>query len=222
MLRLGIKTISPLNEELNKPIFKDSQINIVELHGNKQLEHLDGLLIIMDKENQLTEIITWLVLCQKYPKMFVWVLSKAPLDMEKTILMRLGANEIITADCEPDYLQLIIENSFKRIAIRYCKINDIPDTPKEELMNEQNQSIYVNGSEKTLTRKEFKIMSILYDNLNNTVSYEHIMKELYPDKPQTNFFLIANNICHLRNKLKTSRRFVIKTTRSKGYVLKTL
>lgn len=191
------------------------KVSIVE--KKEQIQQLDGLVISMKTKKNIASVIDWLLACQTKPNVFVWIFSEVPLESELMILMSLGANDVVTSTINLHHLSIVIKNTFSRLK------NHIIENPKPnsvELLNENNQTVYINGSELSLTKKEFDLLHILYKNPNMTVRYEELMERLWTNKPKDNTFLLANIVFHLRDKTKKSKDFEIETTRAKGYMLR--
>lgn len=217
LLKLGILTdqYTSNNELIN--IFQSSDCELLQIKEQSQLTLLDGLVIEMNGENRLVETIDWLIASNKNPSAFVWIYSNAPIENEKKILFELGANDVITSFADLNKLSYIVKNTFSRVRNRAS--DRLPKT-KHSLLNERNQTVFVNGKEKELTLIEYRLFSYLYERANDTVSYEELCEKLWNSNSEENRFRLANLICFLRKKTNKSDQFSIKTTRSKGYVLK--
>lgn len=218
MLNLGI-----VNQETKTNTCLDNLLEVenccVSTVDNKeQLQQLDGLVIIMKAKDQLTSVIEWLIASQAIPEVFVWIYSEVLLESEQMIMMNLGANDVVESPENLPHLSIIIKNTFSRIKSRNPEIITYSS---EKFLNEENQTAYINGKELPLTKKEYNLLQVLYENQNKTVQYEELMDKVWKNHSKENTFVIANTIFHLRNKIKESNAVEIKTTRSKGYILKT-
>lgn len=214
MLTLGIIDNQKSNEQL-KQQFQAEPYCLTSIETKKQLTQLNGLIVSMEMKEDLSQVIEWLIACQKVPTVFIWVFSKVLLDYEENILLELGANDVIMTEERQPVLTKVVKNTFKRLEDSVlCE----PDSPPK-LLNEKNQSILVDGKEQGLTRKEFQLMCLLCENQNTTVTYEQLMHQLWPEAEKVDIIRLANIIFHIRNKLKENDVFTIKTVRSKGYML---
>ncbi|MGC2990381.1 winged helix-turn-helix domain-containing protein [Enterococcus faecalis] len=88
----------------------------------------------------------------------------------------------------------------------------------------ENLSVIIDGKkEVSLTKIEFQIMGVLYDNPCKTVCYAEFMRKVWSDESDATEgnYKIANAIFHLRNKIEENPKFpqYIKTVRSRGYML---
>lgn len=216
MLTLGILGIdTEIHQSLEKQ-FKSELYGLIKVEKKEQLEQIDGLILSMDKKEQMSLVIDWLLTCQKSPTIFVWVFSTIPLEYEEDILLGLGANDVVmTKSREPNLVQ-VVKNTFRRLEYS-SKIRQQKDT--YPIINVKNQSILVNGVEQSLTRKEYLSFSLLYKFKNSTVSYRELLNQLYPNDTKKELYCITNIIFHLRKKIKEDDNYVIKTVRSKGYIL---
>lgn len=175
---------------------------------------LNGVILPIQMKEQLPQVIDWLLFCQEHPRVFVWVYSTTPLDYEQELLLQLGANEVVINN--PPRLTLIVKNSLIRLtASREMRKTQI----KGLFLNKSNQSMYVNGQEELLTRKEFLLIQCLYEKKETCVTYDELVQLLWPNNPNKDLFMLANTIFRLRQKLNKSKSYEIKTIRSKGYLL---
>lgn len=130
--------------------------------------------------------------------------------------MELGANEVIMDEAQIHRLSLIVKNTFQRIN---RTIESRNNGLTESFVNEQNQSVLVNGTEKLLTRNEYQAFTLLYEKKDTCVPYEFLIPTIWPNNEKANLYTLANVIFHLRNKVSESNEFTIKTIRNKGYML---
>ncbi|WP_430602386.1 hypothetical protein IGJ02_002723 [Enterococcus sp. DIV0724b] len=217
MLNLGIidneNNLDATLEGLLKP--ENYHVSIVD--KKEQIQQLDGLVIVMKTKQDFPNIIDWLLACQTIPNVFVWIFSEVLLESEETIMMSLGANDVVTSTANLPHLSIVIKNTFFRLKNLIVEKQEISSM---KLLNKENQTVYINGEELLLTRKEFNVLQILYDHKNTTVRYEEFLENLWADQSKENIFLVSNVIFHLRNKVNKRKDIEIKTVRSKGYMLK--
>lgn len=217
MLKLGILTdqYTSNNELINT--LQSSDCELLQIKEQSQLTLLDILVIEMNGKNPLVETIDWLIASNTNPSMFVWIYSNTSIENEKKILFELGANDVITSFDDLNKLSYAIKNTFSRVQNR---VSDTLPKTKNSLLNEQNQTVLVNDKEKQLTLIEYRLFSYLYERANVTVTYEELCEKLWNSNNRENRFRLANLICFLRKKTNKSDQFSIKTTRTKGYILK--
>ena len=222
MSTLGVLVDDEISQEELEPLLDSSSYRLIHIKEKEQLDELDGLVVYLNKEQNLSEVIEWLLFSKTNPEVFVWVVSSNTLEREKDILFELGANDVLcSGDCV-EKLPYIIKNTFARLNERE---NDYSKRENLSLLSEKNQTVLVNKEEKTLTRIEYRMFNKLLENSNNTVSYEELFKvgqlqvtDVMDQKEMT--FRVANVIFHLREKTRESENFKIETVRSKGYLLR--
>lgn len=216
MFKIGIfndhQAIQPVLEQQ----LDVTQYSCFKIETKETVSQYDGIILFMETTEQLSKIIEWLLFCQKFPKTFVWIVSKVYLDEEENILLILGANTVVRAEKSETVLPVIIKNTFTRMETYpelKCGITS------EQLLNEKNQSVLVNGEECSLTRSEFKLLSILEEHKETAVEYAFLCDRMFTENSKREIFQLSNIVCHIRKKVKKSSAFSIKTVRSKGYML---
>lgn len=219
MLNLGIVEQTNSDDKWTG-VLKNDLYDLIEVKREEQLNQLDGIVIPMEKTEQLAQVIEWIIACRINPSAFIWVFSKVPLEAEKRIMMRVGATDVITTPETQTYLSMSVENTFMRLGNKGRKSHSKQGTSSCGIqLNELNQSIVVNNVETELTRTEYRIFSLLYNQMNSTVTYKTISDAIWPGKKLT-IAPIANIICHIREKVGKSETYSITTVRSKGYMLR--
>lgn len=221
MPRIGIFADKEMSQKLDL-LLNSANKNLIHVKEKESLEKLDGVVIYLDKQKNLTRVIEWLLFSKSNPSVFIWIVSLSSLDCEQNILFELGANYILTSTDEIAKLPYIIKNTFNRLK------NTESDSPKEKnrkLLNEKNQTVLVNKEEKSLTRIEYQMFQELIKNPNNTVNYDTLFKIRNLDFSEKidrveKISRVANVIFHLRKKTRASVDFQIETVRSKGYLLR--
>lgn len=218
MQSLGILTDSDKSEIELEQLFKELEFQLIMVKEKTSFNEVSGVIIYLSKTNCLAEIIDWLLFSKSNPEVFIWIIYKRPLNHEQDILLELGANDVLTTENELAKLPYLVKNTFSRT--RLVK-EDIKASLKENLfLNEENQTVWINKQEKSLTKTEFRLLKALYDRINTTVSYNELFNETWNDECKNKLFRVSNVVFHLREKVNTSHKFEIKTTRSKGYMLR--
>lgn len=219
MLHLGIigqtNLINEWIDERNRNLY-----DLIEVKSKDQLTYVDGVVIFMEKTEQLSQVIDWIVACRVNPKAFIWIFSEVPLETEKKIMMSIGATNVIVMPEPLTYLSISVENTFFRLEHRFKEMSKKESLKSQTLhLNELNQSLITNEIEQGLTRSEYRILSLLFEEPNKTVLYSTIGELLWPGK-KFDKSRIANIICKIRNKIGMSENYSIATIRSKGYMLR--
>lgn len=215
MTRLGFLEKKKIDKELLNILKNDGyEVNLIS--KNEQLIELDGIVLFINHVEDFPNTVEWLLACQKIPSLFVWVVSTIDLNVEKDIVISLGANGVFSKKDSLSRISLLISNSLSRL--EYFK--SITNVSKDDLLlNPSNQSVKVNQFEQPLTRKEYQLLNLLYENRDECVSYQKLIMMLWPNSRNLKLYNLTNTIFHLREKIKNSEHFTIKTIRSKGYML---
>ena len=216
MMNLGIVAQKSETYKQLKELLQTDNKSIYKIDKKSTLNQLNGLIVIMENKESFTKVISWLLACQMHQQIFVWVFSEISLKDEKKVMLDLGANDVITTMSSLSDLAIKVNNTFNRIS--YI-INSKENNNLESLLNTNNQTICINGKDLFLTRQEFKLINILYQKKNVTVSYEELLNSLWNDSKRKANYMLANTVFHLREKVAKSNDFEIKTVRSKGYML---
>lgn len=216
MAHLGIVRQNDLDDDLIA-FFKEKN-DLVTVVSQEAINKLNGLIITITDKSQINGVLERLIKMKNGHSFFVWIYSQIPLEYEREMMMMLGANDVVMGEESFHYFTSIVENGLKTV-----ELISQPHTEKDEkkqLLNEKNQSILINGKEVGLTRKEYQLFSILYENRNQCISYEKLNHSLWAEPLESQKYLLANLIFHLREKMKNEGVIDIKNVRSKGYLLR--
>lgn len=117
-------------------------------------------------------------------------------------------------------MDLIYLNSQKIVAAK--------ETKSGFQLNDQNHSIQIPEKEEVnLTHLEYKLLALLFTQVNQAFTYEDIHTKVWTIEKKTEFsekkYRIANMVFHIRKKLKRHgiNPNVLRTVRSIGYLLDT-
>ena len=213
MSLLGVIENEELGEQISEALKSDGEATCL-IENKEALNRLNGLIIPITHREQVTETISWLLECKNYSALFVWIFSTIQLTNEETILIQLGTNAIVSDEDQfYNFIQLI-KNDMQRI--NFILTHSVEESVN--VINSENQSAYVDGEEVGLTKREYELFSLLYKNKGTCVSYKEITNTLWPASSKVDLFRIANIVFHLRNKIRNSQDFDIRTVRNKGYM----
>ncbi|MBP1047878.1 response regulator transcription factor [Enterococcus sp. BWM-S5] len=229
MYNIGINLVNEKFENTYVNTINKSECNL-SLVDEKDIEEviddLDGVVLKENTSQNIGEICELIIKIKKMSNSFIWIFCDEPVDVQKIIYLQLGADGIFTKDNSPEEMSLSMNNSLKR----YQKINTIEDICEEKeegglkLIN-HNLSVRPSGrsEEIPLTRLEFQLMRLLYENHSKGVSYKDIYEEIWQAPYENNKYKykVANLVFHLRVKLENggAKPSIIRTVRSKGYML---
>lgn len=189
------------------------------------INKLDGVLLREETDQDIGKICGLIMKIKEKSNSLIWVLSEKTVSIQKILYLQLGADVAFTAEDKPEEINLTIKNSLARHQkSKHEKklIDSIKEGPDIELAPDM-LSLRFNGNptEIALTRLEFKLVQILYNNYLKGVSYKEIYEYIWGTPYENNKYKVANLVFHLRNKINESGTdpMVIRTVRSKGYML---
>ncbi|WP_375179752.1 winged helix-turn-helix domain-containing protein [Enterococcus rotai] len=197
-------------------------LELIEEFGLDDLDGLDVLVIEESIELNFTNICEWLLEIRKVSDIYILILAdeEQMVFTFRMVYLKLGADGIFTE--EADELDLIVKNVLKRL-----KKETIKRKEKEssfEIIPEKSCALVNKKQEVDLTRQEFLVLSILYKNKNQTVTYEDIYRGVWTKSTgEVQKNRVCNLVSHVRKKfadLKNSP-VQVKTIRSIGYILDT-
>ncbi|MCA5014234.1 MULTISPECIES: winged helix-turn-helix domain-containing protein [unclassified Enterococcus] len=217
MTRIGLLSTSSYDTDLRTLLIQNGY-EATKVQGSDHVEGIDIILIDKNKENDVSKTIEYL-LNLKEQQLPIWVIAKDYVTDEKLIYLQLGANGVISKTTEMKELLLTIHNYL----CTGCTLSDsLPKDALDSLILDHNKQCIVVDKEQeiTFTRKEFRAFEILYQNMNDTVTYEELFQYLWNGSKDKKIYRVANIIFHIRNKLPENKKYMIQTIRSKGYILK--
>jgi DNA-binding response OmpR family regulator len=185
------------------------------LLSQKQLEEIEGVLIFKDEKIGIREVCEWMLKAVG-AKLPVWIVGDDKNREERIIYLQMGAVGIFGHDYLPEEILLSIKNN----QVHLAEESLIGET-KEIKLNSQNCSVIFNQNEIELTRIEYKVMDLLFQNKKTVCTYEQIAEQVWIGEVTEYKAQIANIISHLRNKfVKYDQSYSesIKTVRSRGYL----
>ncbi|HDH7119302.1 TPA: response regulator transcription factor [Enterococcus faecalis] len=159
----------------------------------------------------------------------IYILSKNNSDYNM-VYLQLGVEACFSVEIAPDEFCMTLTNLLNHYYPIFSrksreKLEDKLSVEADNLaLVSENLSVIIDGKkEVSLTKIEFQIMSVLYDNPCKAVCYAELMRKVWSDESDVTEgnYKIANAIFHLRNKIEKNPKVpkYIKTVRSKGYML---
>lgn len=160
----------------------------------------------------------------------IYILSKNSSDYNM-VYLQLGVEACFSVEMAPDELYMTLTNLLNHYYHFSSQNNgeqleDVASIEANHLkLVPENLSVLIDGKkEVNLTKIEFQIMSILFDNPDKTVCYADLMKQVWSNESDGTMrnYKIANAVFNIRNKIEINPKFpqFIKTVRSKGYMLR--
>ncbi|MEI5989027.1 hypothetical protein A5881_000514 [Enterococcus termitis] len=102
-------------------------------------------------------------------------------------------------------------------------ISEDENSSQEISLNTNERSLIFDGKDIVhLTTLEFKIATLLFQNIGELVTYKELHQSIIEENEldDSHFYRVTNLVCHIRKKISTKvKEDPIKTIRSKGYIL---
>jgi two-component system alkaline phosphatase synthesis response regulator PhoP len=223
MHKIGIiKNNSKENGTL-KSLLKVNGFELIYIDKKGEEENIESIILLNEDPTDFKFVCEWLISTQENFKTFVWLFVPGCKKNEKEVFFQLGANAVIDNEEKVNELVQMIKNYFFRMEL----MNNTPfnkDSKAAFELHDNNLSVSIDGgNEVSLTKKEFQVLSILYNNANATVTYEKLYKSIWNrEYKDIQKYRLANVVYHLREKLEKLEKGKgdsIKTVRTRGYLL---
>ncbi|ALS01358.1 hypothetical protein ATZ33_08255 [Enterococcus silesiacus] len=230
MHTIGYLALSEIKENTTINYLEENGWKVFEITVNEPdiLEIQVDALVILEATMALT--CSWLIELRKHFNGPIYLLSMENDSYSKVTYLHLGVEACFPADIDNEEFFLTLGNLLTSYQTNKLIQNSALLKKKDPVQTgviqliPSNLSVIIEGEKVIdLTKKEFQIMKILYDNSCRAISYEELSEKMWSTKlekrDQNN--RIANLIFHLRNKIEKSpdQPQFIKTVRSVGYVL---
>lgn len=218
MIRIGLFSTSAEDSELSDLLTKNNY-EIVPMHASVSLENIDVVLIDVNEESHISQVIEYLIQIKESTDNFTWVIADNYSTSEKHIYLQLGANGVITKSDQTKELPLVLNNFIRKV---YPQMTDEQKRITDSLILNYNKQCLVvdNNIEIAFTGLEFRLLDILFKNVNTVVTYDYLFRHMWNSAKEQKIYQIATIVFNIRNKLPEDKRKVIQTVRSKGYMLK--
>ncbi|OJG51768.1 hypothetical protein RV06_GL001524 [Enterococcus haemoperoxidus] len=201
----------------------EQQYSLIKITEKEQIGTLDGLVIHLEKASGYVKAFQWLIDIQEDHSLFIWILcgeKGSELPKLYPLLSKNSVIEIIESDQGIEALGIKIKNAlnYKNHLLNREEPKKISD---HHFLDPAKLSLVVHDKIIALTRKEFKIIELLYENLDNVVTYDQINDAIYGTSTGEALekYRVANFIFHIRSKLKKQSYFEIEIIRTRGYLL---
>lgn len=232
-MNVGVVNLSSEFGKSYLEAFKENDINVTTLNlesFEKEITGFDGVVICENSAKDTARTCSILLKLKERANTHIWVFSSNLPKIMRTVYLQLGVLGIISEECEPEELQLIISNYLLRSdKSSYCIGDQFGTVDLDGFGDEniqlipRNHSVKINNQEEIpLTRLEYKAMELLYEHVNNTVLYKELFEAIWGEGFDIqNNYRVANLIFHLREKIEDNSvsPLLIRTVRSQGYML---
>lgn len=202
---LGYETVLKKDGEEGLKAFKEEDFNLCIL--DVMMPRKDGFSLAQDIR----------IIDDNIPIIF---LTAKALKEDKITGFKMGCDDYITKPFSTEELSLRIEAILKRCIIQFRQEN-IPRIFEigKYLFDHENMVLIFDGSEKTLTRKEAALLKLLCKNMNQLVTRDFALKQIWG----SNDYFIGRSmdvfIAKLRKMLSLDPNIAIKNVHGTGFKL---
>ncbi len=185
------------------------------------LQHFAGFdpqLVIMDIGLPFYNGYYWCGEIRKRSKVPVLFLSSASDNMNIVMAVNMGGDDFISKPFDLEVLSAKIQAVLRR-AYSFQGQSSVLEY-QGVILNLADMSLLYEGKKTELSKNEFRIMQILFENAGNTVARENIMKRLWDDECFVDDNTLTVNVNRLRKVLeKNGLKDFIMTKKGVGYQL---
>ena len=152
---------------------------------------------------------------EKNSKVIIFFLTDRSDKTDRLEGFKLKANDYLAKPFYPEELLARIEERLGKSATPDSKSYKLGNTT----FNYGTNEIIFGNTKTIITSRQAEILSILADNANETVSRDHLLKEIWGLDSYANSLALNVQISYLRNALKHDKSVAIKSVVRKGYLL---
>lgn len=178
----------------NVYIIKDFS-KVVEEFGN-----FNPNLVLMDVNLPFFNGFYWCEKIREISQVPIIFLSSNQEKMDMIMAMNMGADDYITKPFDMDLLIIKIQTLLRR-TYSFKETMDILQF-KEIILDLRNSRLFYKDEIIELSKNEFIILKVFFQNINKYVSKDNLIKELWDSDSFIDDNTLAVNISRLRNKLK--------------------
>ena len=184
----------------------------------KEFVHYSPHLVLMDIPLPFYNGFYWCTQIRKVSKVPIIFISSASDNMNIVMAMNMGGDDFIAKPFDFSVLSAKIHAMLRRTYSFAAQTKLLEH--KGVILNMSNTSIEVAGEKVELTKNEFRILQILFEHKDETVTREEIMKHLWDGDCFVDDNTLAVNMARLRKKLdeKGLNSFIV-TKKGIGYEL---
>ncbi|MGX7203102.1 hypothetical protein BCR22_11790 [Enterococcus plantarum] len=217
MTEIGLLDFTNNEEIFLTEIIQVSEYKIIKVPNKKdEFKLSNGLDIIVINgtgSSDFQTICEWLAFLKSQTNAYFIVTLGKEDKNERLVYLQLGAMQVINLNTQSSEIPILLKNYHEKLSSR--KISH-----KSLELNSANRTLLVGrDKEIELTRLEYKIMNCLSENIGTTVSHKELISCVWGRDSSASKIQLSNLIFNLRGKLDAKDRFLVKTIRSKGYML---
>lgn len=183
-----------------------------------QFVHFQPQLVLMDIGLPFYNGYYWCTEIRKVSNVPILFLSSASDNMNIVMAMNMGGDDFIA---KPFALE-VLSAKIQAILRRTYALNASPDLLEHQgvLLNLADASLLYQGKSTELTRNEFRMLQLLFEQTGRVVSREAMMKRLWNNDCYVDDNTLTVNMTRLRRKLEEAGLPIqILTKKGMGYLL---
>lgn len=159
----------------------------------------------------------WCTQIRQVSQVPVIFVSSAGDNMNIVMAVNMGGDDFLTKPFEPEVLAAKVQAMLRRTYAFRDQTNVMEYGGL--VLDMTNASLLAGGQRLDLTKNEFRILQLLFENAGRTVSRESIMKRLWDNDCFVDDNTLTVNMTRLRKKLETAGADgMIRTQKGMGYV----
>ncbi|MEI5990614.1 hypothetical protein A5881_002119 [Enterococcus termitis] len=187
------------------------------------LQDIDALLICKDQNFSIIEVCEWIIKSKIQQSIPIWISTTEKQVEEKHIYFQLGVCGIFEENYTIEEIDLAISNNLDAMKSKQqLKTREEASFRLDPL----KLSLSFNDFSISLTRSEYYLVDLLYENREEVCTYEMLQESLLGQKidllDENGQSRVANIVCKIRAKIaqvSDEKNELIKTIRSRGYML---
>ncbi len=158
----------------------------------------------------------WCAQIRQISKVPIIFVSSAGDNMNIVMAVNMGGDDFVTKPFEPEVLSAKVQAMLRR-TYAFREQTNIMEC-RGAILNLTDASLLVNREKLELTKNEFKILQLLFENAGQPVSREAIMKRLWDNDCFVDDNTLTVNMTRLRKKLEgAGADLPIQTKKGLGY-----
>lgn len=159
----------------------------------------------------------WCEEIRKITKIPIIFISSRDSNMDMIMALNMGGDDFVQKPFSMDFLITKIKTILRR-TYSYSDAELSVIEKKGVILDFKKRKLIYKNSEIELTNNEFHILNVLFENFEQTVEREKIIKKLWDDENFVDDNTLTVNINRLRKKLeKYDLKDYIKTVKGEGY-----
>lgn len=181
----------------------DYQVSYIKDFKNivEQFIEIEPQLILLDISLPFFNGFHWCNEIRKISKVPIVFLSSAAENMNIVMAMNLGADDFISKPFDLNVLTAKVQAILRRTYAFVGQLNVMEH--QQTILNLNDNTFMYHENKLELTKNEFKIVQILFENIGKTVTRDAIMLRLWESDSYIDDNTLTVNVTRLRKKLST-------------------